>query len=288
VSSSSHSGDPSSSRRPVCETDGLEDLTADLTLALELADLADRLTMDAQRSGDFDVTIKPDGSPVTSIDVAVEREIRDVLAVRRPTDGIIGEEFGGEAADGRRWILDPIDGTRSFARGGTVWGTLIALELDRRPCVGVVSMPARESRWWGAVEVGAFAATPARPQVTPIGVSSSGGGTPRCACVPAPETLAGDERVTADRLAALGSLVPFAEWTTYPPLMVADGTLDACLHMGAHWDVAALGAVVLAAGGAYHVGPASHQNRTIALATTRHHEASALDALEWPAFGCGL
>lgn len=261
----------------------MDDLTADLTLALELADLADRLTMDAQRSGDFEVTFKPDGSPVTSVDVAVEREIRDLLAERRPTDGIIGEEFGGDAADGRQWVLDPIDGTRSFARGGTVWGTLIALEIDRRPCVGIVSMPARESRWWGAVGVGAFAATPERPQATPIAVASSGEGTqtPRCACVPAPERLAGDERMTADRLAALGQLVPFAEWTTYPPLMVAAGTLDACLHMGAHWDVAALGAVVLAAGGAYHVGPTSHQDRTIALATTPTHEASALDALRW-------
>ena len=260
----------------------MDDLTADLTLALELADLADRLTMDAQRSGDFDVTIKPDGSPVTNIDVAVEREIRDLLADRRPTDGIIGEELGGDAAGGRQWILDPIDGTRSFARRGTVWGTLIALEIDRRPCVGVASMPARESRWWGAVGVGAFAANPQRPQATPIGVSASGDGGPaRCACVPAPETLAGDERVTAERLAALGHVVPFADWTTYPPLMVADGTLDACLHMGAHWDVAALGAVVLAAGGAYHVGPTSHQDRTIALATTRTHESAVLDALRW-------
>ncbi|HSL74906.1 MAG TPA: inositol monophosphatase family protein [Ilumatobacteraceae bacterium] len=260
----------------------MEDLTADLTLALEFADLADRLTMDAQRSGDFEVTIKPDGSPVTSVDVAVEREIRDVLAARRPTDGIIGEEFGGDAAGGRQWVLDPIDGTRSFARGGTVWGTLIALEIDRRPCVGVVSMPARESRWWGAVGVGAFAVTPVRPQTTPIAVSPSGGQTPRCACVPAPETLVGDERVTADRLAASGLVVPFAEWTTYPPLMVADGSLDACLHMGAHWDVAALGAVVLAAGGAYHVGPTSHRDRTIALATTPTHESSALATLRWP------
>lgn len=266
----------------------MDDLTADLSLALELADLADRLTMDALQSGDVEVTIKPDGSPVTNIDVAVERAIRDLLAVRRPTDGIIGEEFGGTAADGRQWILDPIDGTSSFARRGTVWGTLIALEIDRLPCVGVASMPARDSKWWGAVGVGAFASTPARPEATSIAVSSSGeDDSARCACVPAPETLDGEERIVADRLASFGRLVPFAEWTTYPPLMVADGTLDACLHMGAHWDVAALGAVVLAAGGAFHLDPASRQDRTIALATAQAHEAAALHALRWSPYADG-
>lgn len=260
----------------------MDDLSADLTLALELADLADRLTMDALQSGDFEVTVKPDGSPVTNVDIEVERAIRELLAVRRPTDGIIGEEFGGDAAEGRQWILDPIDGTSSFARRKTVWGTLIALEIDRRPCVGVASMPARGSRWWGAVGVGAFASTPTRPEAASIAVSSSWGDeAARSACVPAPETLDGDERITADRLASLGRLVPFAEWTTYPPLMVADGTLDACLHIGAHWDVAALGAIVLAAGGAFHLDPASRQDRTIALATTQAHEAAALRALRW-------
>ena len=260
----------------------MDDLTADLTLALELADLADRLTMDALQSDDIEVTVKPDGSPVTNVDVEVERAIRDRLAVRRPTDGIIGEEFGGDGAEGRQWVLDPIDGTSSFARRGTVWGTLIALEIDHRPCVGVASMPARESRWWGAVGVGAFASTPTRPEATSITASSpADDDSVRCACVPAPETLDGDERITADRLTSLGHLVPYAEWTTYPPLMVADGTLDACLHMGAHWDVAALGAVVLAAGGAFHLDPASRRDRTIALATTPAHEAAALEALRW-------
>jgi histidinol-phosphatase len=266
----------------------VEDLQADLTLACELADLADGLTMGALQAGTVEVVIKPDGSPVTNIDVAVEREIRAVLESRRPTDGIIGEEFGGEDVDGRRWILDPVDGTGSFARGGTVWGTLIALEVDRRPTVGVVSMPARTSRWWGAVGVGAFAATPQRPDATPLVAASSGpSDAARLACVPAPESLQGHERRNADRLASLGHFVPFAEWTTYPPLMVADGTLDACLHMGAHWDVAALGAVVIAAGGAFHLDPTSRRERTIALATAPSHEASVLEALRWTVVGEG-
>jgi histidinol-phosphatase len=263
----------------------VDDLQADLTLALQLADLADRLTMGAQESGDFEVTIKPDGSPVTDIDVAVERAIREVLALHRPGDAIIGEELGGEPTGGRQWVLDPIDGTGSFARRTTVWGTLIALEVDRRPVVGVVSMPARGSRWWGAVGTGAFATTPRQPRTTPLLVSPDHADVARCACVPAPEQLAGSERLTADRLAALGRLVPFAEWTTYPPLMVAGGTLDACIHIGAHWDVAALGAIVLAAGGAYHLDPASRQERTIALATAPAHRASALHALGWTPVG---
>jgi histidinol-phosphatase len=257
-------------------------LRADLTLALELADLADALTTEAIHSGRIETTVKPDGSPVTDVDVAVERVIREVLAERRPGDGIVGEELGGAAGDGRRWVLDPIDGTSSFARRGTVWGTLIALEIDGRPCVGVASMPARASRWWGAVGVGAFAVTPHHDGVAPLHVSTAlPVDTMRCACVPAPDTLTGDERATATAVAGLGVTVPFAEWTTYPPLMVAGGSLDASLHMGAHWDVAALGAVVLAAGGAFHLAPSSRRERMIALATAPHAEAAALLALGW-------
>jgi histidinol-phosphatase len=264
----------------------VDDLKADLTLALELADLADRLTMGAAESGDFEVTVKPDGSPVTDIDVGVERAIREVLALHRPSDGIIGEELGGDATGGRQWVLDPIDGTGSFARRGTVWGSLIALEIDRRPVVGVVSMPVRGSRWWGAIGIGAFASTPQRPNATALFVTSAEhGDTARGACVPAPERLVGDERLTADRLAAFGRLVPFAEWTTYPPLMVAYGTLDACIHIGAHWDVAALGAIVRAAGGGYHLDPASRPERTIALATAPAYEAAVLRALRWTIAG---
>jgi histidinol-phosphatase len=267
----------------------VHDLNADLTLALELADVADGSTIHAHRSGGFEVTIKPDGSPVTDVDVAVEQAIRDVLADRRPDDGVIGEEFGGEEFGGdpagsRRWVLDPIDGTSSFARRGSVWGTLIALEIDGVPTVGVVSMPVRGSRWWGAVGAGAFVTTPESPEPSSLSAAGAGrsSGALRVACVPAPEALQGEERRAGEALAGLGSLVPFSEWTTYPPLMVADGSLDACLHIGAHWDVAALGAVVLAAGGSFHVGPASHRYRTLGLAASRALEPTVLDALGWP------
>jgi histidinol-phosphatase len=226
---------------------------------------------------------------VTNVDVAVERAIREVMDERRPDDDVVGEELGGPAAPKRRaWVLDPIDGTSSFARGGTVWGTLIALEIDGRPAVGVASMPARSSRWWGAVGVGATASTPDRPEPTPLAASSAvPGGSLRCACVPSADRLAGAEREAALAVTGLGRLVPFAEWTTYPPLMVADGSLEASLHLGAHWDVAALGAVVLAAGGTYHVAPTSTRDRTIALATAPVAEALALDALGWTSSAAG-
>ncbi|MCV7103917.1 inositol monophosphatase family protein, partial [Mycobacterium palustre] len=123
----------------------------DLALALALADRADALT--AARFGALDLRIdtKPDLTPVTDADRAVESQLRDVLGRERANDSILGEEFGGAAAlSGRQWVIDPIDGTKNFVRGVPVWASLIALLEDGVPCVGVVSAPALRRRWWAA------------------------------------------------------------------------------------------------------------------------------------------
>ena len=136
------------------------DLTADLSLALELADAADAVSIDRFRALDLQVSTKPDRTPVTDADRAVERVIREGLAGARPHDSILGEEFGtadGTAGDTRRqWIIDPIDGTANFLRGVPIWGTLISLAIDGRPVVGVVSSPALGQRWWAARGLGAY------------------------------------------------------------------------------------------------------------------------------------
>jgi histidinol-phosphatase len=132
------------------------DLSEDLTLALELADLADTISLARFRAVDLDVQTKPDRTPVTEADLAVERAIRDRLAVTRPGDGILGEEFGSEGDTTRQWIIDPIDGTANFLRGVPVWGTLIALAIDGVPVVGVASSPAMGRRWWAARDMGAW------------------------------------------------------------------------------------------------------------------------------------
>jgi histidinol-phosphatase len=127
----------------------------DLALALELADAADALTLPAFDRGVRSVA-KPDGTPVTEADRAVERVLRERLASERPDDGILGEELGEAGSGERRWVLDPLDGTEWFARGIPVWGTLIALEDGDGPLVAVVSAPALRRRWWAERAGGAF------------------------------------------------------------------------------------------------------------------------------------
>lgn len=128
----------------------------DLSLAIELADLADSASIARFRAVDLEVQTKPDRTPVTEADLTVERVIRDRLAQSRPDDGILGEEFGAAGDSTRQWIIDPIDGTSNFLRGVPVWGTLIALAVDGVPVVGVASSPAMGRRWWAAAGGGAW------------------------------------------------------------------------------------------------------------------------------------
>lgn len=133
-------------------------MRADLDLALALADVADAITLARFRSLDLAVDTKPDLSPVTEADRAVERAIRERLAEARPDHGVVGEEYGADGEHAaRRWIVDPIDGTRNYLRGVPVWGTLIALEADGEVVLGVASAPALGRRWWAARGEGAFA-----------------------------------------------------------------------------------------------------------------------------------
>jgi len=129
----------------------------DLALALALAADADLISLDRFRSVDLVVSTKPDRTPVTDADQAVERSIRTGIEAARPTDSILGEEYGAQGSGSRQWIIDPIDGTANFLRGVPIWGTLIALAIDGVPVVGVVSSPALGKRWWAAAGHGAWA-----------------------------------------------------------------------------------------------------------------------------------
>ena len=122
-------------------------MSPDLALALSLADAADAISLGRFRAGDLQVETKPDLTPVTEADRAVETMIRERLAIERRDDGLLGEEFGALGGGSRRWIVDPIDGTRNYSRGIPVWATLIALEEDGELRLGVVSAPALHRRW---------------------------------------------------------------------------------------------------------------------------------------------
>lgn len=129
---------------------------ADLDLALELADIADAISLERFRALDLHVENKPDRSPVTDADRSVEQAIKKVLAEKAPNDALIGEEYGNTGTSSRTWIIDPIDGTANYLRGVPVWATLIALAVDGKAVVSVVSAPAMGRRWWAAPDSGAF------------------------------------------------------------------------------------------------------------------------------------
>jgi histidinol-phosphatase len=130
-------------------------MSRDLELALRLADAADAISLPRFRSG-LAIETKPDLTPVTEADRAVEAELRRLLAEERPDDAVLGEEGGHDGVGARRWIVDPIDGTRNYARGVPVWATLVALETDGVVALGVVSAPALRSRWWAERASGAY------------------------------------------------------------------------------------------------------------------------------------
>jgi histidinol-phosphatase len=129
----------------------------DLDFALRLADLADSLSLPRFRALDLRVDTKPDLTPVTEVDQAVERALRERVAAERPEEGFLGEEFGAEGDPAVRWIVDPIDGTKNYSRGIPLFATLIALERNGTEEVGVVSAPALGRRWWAARSRGAWA-----------------------------------------------------------------------------------------------------------------------------------
>ncbi|HEY2959824.1 MAG TPA: histidinol-phosphatase [Actinomycetota bacterium] len=129
----------------------------DLALALHLADLADEITLRHFRSERLETWTKPDLTPVTEADRAVEQVLREHLAKERPDDGVLGEEFGAQGGAEARWIIDPIDGTKNYLRGVPVYATLVALERGGEQTVGVCSAPAMGRRWWASRGGGAFA-----------------------------------------------------------------------------------------------------------------------------------
>ena len=127
-----------------------------LDFALGLVDLAAGLTLPRFTDRDFSTQIKPDGSPVTDVDLGVERVLRDRIAGRYPSHAITGEECGATGESEWMWYLDPIDGTSAFVDRDPTWTTLIALARAGEIVVGVVDCPALERRWWASRAGGAF------------------------------------------------------------------------------------------------------------------------------------
>jgi histidinol-phosphatase len=218
----------------------------DLELALELADLADLITTRWFRAADLRVKSKPDLTPVTEADRAVERAIRDRLATARPDDAVVGEEYGTEGPGPDRWIVDPIDGTKNFLRGIPVWATLIALERAGRLVVGVASAPGLHRRWWAARGEGAFAAG------EPIRVSHVSGLEDAQLCFPG--ALGFERKGMGEQFLALARRCwrsrGFGDFWQHT--LVAEGSADVAVEPEVSvWDLAALKVIVEEAGGRF-------------------------------------
>lgn len=224
----------------------------DLTLALELADAADAISLPRFTAHDFTVESKPDLSPVTEVDRAVEQHMSDVLATRRPDDALLGEEYGSRGDDtGHRWIIDPIDGTKNFVRGVPVWATLIGLYDGTEPILGVVSAPALGLRWWARIGGGAHRTTAGGPP-QPIEVSQVGDLADASVSY---SSLSGwKERGLRDGfldfLDDVWRTRAYGDFWSY--MMVAEGVVDIAAEPELElYDMAALVPIVLEAGGRF-------------------------------------
>ena len=277
---------------------GSPDFTDDLRLAHVLADDADSLSSARFRSLDLHVMTKPDLTPVTDADQAVEEAIRRTLSRARSRDAVTGEEQGTTGHSQRRWIVAPIDGTKNFVRGVPVWATLIALVVDDEVVVGVVSAPQLQRRWWAAKGSGAWTgrsllkATPCRVsdvrRLEDASLSYS--------------SLSGwDERSRLDDFLSLMRRCwrtrAYGDFWSY--MLLAEGAVDLAAEpeLAVH-DMAALDVIVREAGGRFtSLDGTSGPFGGNALASNGHLHDAALAFLgalsdddtdaDWPATGPG-
>ena len=244
----------------------------DLKLAHELADIADKISTARFLATDLKIQTKPDLTPVTDADQEIERELRKILEKQRPADGVTGEEFGkSPIATNRRWIIDPIDGTKNYVRGVPVWATLIALMEGDEVVVGVVSAPALFRRWFSQKDGGAYlqvgggsaqtiSDTSSQMQsvrkLTVSGISKLSDASLSISTFATPNVLGrndgwGDKQkgllALADQLWRVRGYGDF--WSH---LLVAEGAIDIAAEPSlALWDMAALSLIVKEAGGRF-------------------------------------
>ena len=251
----------------------------DLDLALELADIADAISLKRFTALDLHVETKPDLSPVTDADRSVEQALKAKLAEAAPNDALIGEEFGNSGSASRTWIIDPIDGTANFMRGVPVWATLIALAIDGKPVVSVVSAPALGKRWWAAPGVGAFAreidGSTRKLSVSAIGDLEH-------------SSLSYNSLQMWDRAGKLNQLIDLSRkiWRTrafgdfWSYMLLAEGSLDIVAeHDLKIYDIAALVPIVEQAGGKFSdlAGELTPESSSVLASNGRLHQA-AVDA----------
>jgi len=243
------------------------DLLDDLALAHALADLADAISLDRYQAQDLVITTKPDNTPVTDADRAVETAIREALATHRAADGLVGEEFGSDKGTaGRYWVIDPIDGTKNFMRGVPTWATLIALvQIDasgnEEVIVGIASAPALARRWAAAKGHGAtvrfngasndhfedFESAPVEKKISVSKISSL-----TDASISYSDFVGWGERLEPFQKMLAGAWRTRGIGDFWSHMLVAEGAVDVAIEPSlAVWDMAALDIIVREAGGTF-------------------------------------
>jgi histidinol-phosphatase len=224
-------------RSRVRDTGERDPLSPDLELALRLVDAADGISLAHFQTG-IAVEIKPDLTPVTEVDRAVEHELRAILDRDRPSDAVLGEEQGATGTGDRRWLIDPVDGTRNYTRGIPVWATLIALEEGGEVRLGVVSAPALGRRWWAECGRGALA------NGEPIHVSA-------VSRIEDAVLSVAPERELAVLTRRAWHTRGFGDFWAH--MLVAEGAVDAAVDADGlgEWDTAAVQVIVEEAGGRF-------------------------------------
>jgi len=223
------------------------DMKSHLDVALELADVADAITLQRFRAPDLRVDTKSDNTPVTDADQATEQALRDALQRLRPNQEIVGEEYGGDSSAEWRWMLDPIDGTINYAHGVPVWATLIALMRGERAVCGVVSAAALGRRWWAATGHGAFTDSGQRLHVSPTAAMEDA--YVSCTDIRDFTTRRGDAgwRQVLERARVMRAFGDF--WSH---MLVAEGVIDIAIEAWVNpWDVAATQVIITEAGGRF-------------------------------------
>ena len=221
-------------------------MSADLALAHQLADIADAITAQRFRARDLRVDAKADSTPVTDADRSTEEALRATLHVQRPEHAIVGEEFGAEGEAEWRWFIDPIDGTKNYARGVPVWATLIALQHGARTECGVVSAPALGRRWWAARGEGAHCSA-GKLHVSSIAAL----GDAHLSCTDMRDfALRGSGRGFAELTSRCRYVRAFGDFWSH--MLVAEGALDIAIEPVVNpWDVAAVQVIIEEAGGRF-------------------------------------
>jgi histidinol-phosphatase len=230
-------------------------LESDLELALELAVIADEITMARYLAQDLVVTTKPDNTPVTDADRATEEALRKHLAIARPFDGLVGEEFGNENKDAQRyWVIDPIDGTKNFMRGVPTWATLIGLverqaDGSEKVIVGVASAPALFRRWFASNGNGAFTTLnnekPRAIKVSQVAEIDN-------ASIAYSDFVGWNERLTKFQALISQCARSRGYGDFWSHMLVAEGAVDVAAEPSlALWDMAALDVIVREAGGTF-------------------------------------